>query len=212
MAQRLGPDTTVEVAGYLDRVSNLGLTGLGDFGTADTLLGDLLPDAYASTFTYDGGRLDTNGVRVVVQRRLLPELLTATVDYGFGGALDFVPGASLADVRSGLACRRRSEVAWKFEGRVPRLGTRWQTSYRWTSGPAVTPVDMFNASPGQADPYFSLFIRQPLPGPFAGKMEAIVDMKNLLAQGYVPVVAGDGHTVYLVQTARAVRGGLAFTF
>ena len=25
---------------------------------------------------------------------------------------------------------------------------------------------MFNASPGQADPFFSLFIRQPLPGPF----------------------------------------------
>jgi hypothetical protein len=172
----------------------------------------LLPDAYASTFTYNGGVLDTNGFRVVVQRKLLPELLTATLDYGYGGALDFISGRTLEDVRAGLACRRRSDVTWKFEGRAPHLGTRWQASYRWTSGPAVTPVDMFNASPGQADPFFSLFIRQPLPGPFAGKMEAIVDVKNLLAQGYVPVLAGDGHTVYLVQTARAVRGGLAFTF
>jgi hypothetical protein len=212
VARRVGANTTIEVAGYMDRVSDLGLVGLGDFDIADSVFGDVLPDAYASTFTYDGGTLETNGVRVVVQRKLVPELLTATVDYGFGGALDFLAGHALADVRSDLACRRRSEITWKFEGRAPRAGTRWQASYRWSSGPAVTPVDMFNASPGQADPYFSLFIRQPLPGPFAGKLEAIIDMKNLLAQGYVPVVAGDGHTVYLVQTARAVRGGLAFTF
>jgi hypothetical protein len=39
-----------------------------------------------------------------------------------------------------------------------------------------------------------------------------VDIRNLLAQGYVPVLGQDGHTVYLVQSARAIRGGLAFTF
>ena len=43
-------------------------------------------------------------------------------------------------------------------------------------------------------------------------MEAIVDIRNLLAQGYVPVLGRDGQTVYLVQSARAVRGGIAFTF
>jgi hypothetical protein len=212
VARRLGENTTFEVAGYFDHVSNLGLTGLGDFDLADGIFGDVLPDAYASTFTYNGGVLDTNGFRVVLQRKIVPDLLTATFDYGYGGALDATSARNLAEVRSELVCHRRSEVTGKLEGRAPRLGTHVQASYRWTSGPAVTSVDMFNASPGQADPYFSLFIRQPLPGPFAGKMEAIVDMRNLLAQGYVPVLAGDGHTVYLVQTARAVRGGLAFTF
>ncbi|MBV8206132.1 MAG: carboxypeptidase regulatory-like domain-containing protein [Acidobacteria bacterium] len=211
-ARRLGANTTLEVAGYLDHVTNIGLTGLGDFDVADSAFGNVLPDAYASTFTYNGGMLDANGLRVVLQRKLVPDVLTATFDYGYGGVLDFVSGHELVNARSELACRHRSEAVWKFEGRAPGLGTRWQASYRWTSGQAITPVDMFNASPGQADPYFSLFIRQPLPGFFAGRMEAIVDMKNLLAQGYVPVVAGDGHTVYLVQTARAIRGGLAFTF
>jgi hypothetical protein len=43
-------------------------------------------------------------------------------------------------------------------------------------------------------------------------MEAVVDIRNLLAEGYVPVMGQDGHTVYLVQAGRAVRGGLAFTF
>ena len=45
-----------------------------------------------------------------------------------------------------------------------------------------------------------------------GKMEAIIDLRNLLAEGYVPVVGQDGQTVYLVQSARSVRGGVAFTF
>ena len=37
-------------------------------------------------------------------------------------------------------------------------------------------------------------------------------MRNLLAQGYLPVIGRDGRTLYLVQSARSVRGGLAFVF
>ena len=43
-------------------------------------------------------------------------------------------------------------------------------------------------------------------------MEALIDVRNLLAQGYVPVVGQDGQTVYLVQAARSVRGGVTITF
>jgi hypothetical protein len=43
-------------------------------------------------------------------------------------------------------------------------------------------------------------------------MDLIVEVRNLLAQGYVPVFGQDGRTVYLVQSARAVRGGVAFSF
>ncbi|MGB7586019.1 MAG: hypothetical protein WBM11_14340, partial [Terriglobales bacterium] len=87
-------------------------------------------------------------------------------------------------------------------------------SYRWISQPALTPVDMFNASAGRADPYLNLFFRQPIPGTsfLPGRIEAVIDLRNLLAEGYVPVIGHDGHTVYLVQSARAVRGGLSFTF
>jgi hypothetical protein len=43
-------------------------------------------------------------------------------------------------------------------------------------------------------------------------MEALLEIRNLIAQGYVPVVGRDGQTLYLVQSARSVRGGVAFTF
>jgi hypothetical protein len=56
-------------------------------------------------------------------------------------------------------------------------------------------------------------VRQPIPAGFlSGHMELLVDLRNLLAQGYVPVVGNDGRTVYLVQAARSVRGGVAFSF
>jgi hypothetical protein len=73
---------------------------------------------------------------------------------------------------------------------------------------------LFNASAGRSDPYLNVFLRQPIPGTsfLPGKMEAIIDLRNLRAEGYVPVVGQDGQTVYLVQSARSVRGGVAFTF
>jgi hypothetical protein len=73
---------------------------------------------------------------------------------------------------------------------------------------------MFNASPGQTDPYLSIFLRQPLPGVgfIPGRMEALVDVRNLLAQGYVPILGEGGRALYLTQSARSLRGGLAFTF
>jgi hypothetical protein len=43
-------------------------------------------------------------------------------------------------------------------------------------------------------------------------MDAIIDVRNLLAQGYVPVLGQDGRTLYLVDSSRSVRGGVAFTF
>jgi hypothetical protein len=61
---------------------------------------------------------------------------------------------------------------------------------------------------------YTYCFRQPIPGLgfFPCHVEAIVDLRNLLAQGYVPVMGHDGHTVYLVQSAKTVSGGVAFTF
>ena len=68
-------------------------------------------------------------------------------------------------------------------------------------------------SAGEAEPYLDVFIRQPIPqGHFIpAQMEALVDVRNLMAQGYVPVVGQDGQTIYLVQSARSIRGGVAFS-
>ena len=201
---------SVQAAVFTDRISNTALTGVG-FVTAAS--GDLLPDTYSGTFSYAGGRLDTAGMRVVLQRKFSSDL-TGTLDYAYGGVLDLDrPDVSVGDAHNWISAPKRHAVAAKFGGAIPRTRTSWIASYRWVSGSALTPVDMFNASPGQADPYLNLFVRQPLPNwGFLPHMEALIDLRNLLAQGYVPVVGQDGQTVYLVQAARSVRGGVAFSF
>jgi hypothetical protein len=203
--------TNIQVAAYVDRVSNPALTGVGDVAAEN---GEVLPDLYSGTFTYQGRDLETSGMRVVLQRKLLSDL-TATLDYAYGGVLDLSHAdAELQNAREWMQNERRHSIAAKFSGTVPRSKTRWIASYRWVNGSALTPVDMFNTSAGRSDPYLNVFLRQPLPGTgfLPGKMEAIVDLRNLLAEGYEPVIGQDGRTVYLVQAARSVRGGVAFTF
>jgi len=210
LSQRLGRNN-LQFAVYADSVSNAALVGVGDVDAAAT---GLLPDLYSGTFSYNGGTLSAHGVRVVYSRKLAQDL-TATADYAFGAVLDLDdPAGERARIEDGLHNVRRHSLSGKLAGSVPRSKTRWIASYKWTSGEALTPVDLFDASPGQADPYLNIFLRQPLPacGFLPGHMEALLDLRNLLAQGYVPVIARDGQTVYLVQSARSIRGGLAFSF
>ena len=210
LSRRLGKNN-LQVAVYSDRVTDPALTGVGMVYANG---GEVLPDLYSGTFTYQGRDLAARGLRVVLQRKLTSDL-TATLDYGYGGVLDLAKAdVSLEDARQWTEVRNRHTVAAKLAGTFPGAKTRWIASYRWISGQALTPVDMFNASAGQADPYLNIFFRQPIPGTgfFPGHMDALVDVRNLLAEGYVPVLGQDGHTVYLVQSARAVRGGVAFTF
>jgi hypothetical protein len=210
LSHRMGK-TNVQIAAYMDRISDPALTGVGEW-TSDG--GNVLPDPYSGTFTYQGNNFHTQGVRFVAQRQLTARI-TGTMDYEYGGVLDLAtPNVSLANVSQSTLVRKRQSVAGKISGTVPKAKTRWMASYRWINGEALTPIDMFNASAGRVDPYFSLFFRQAIPGTgfFPNHIEAIVDLRNLLAQGYVPVLGNDGHTVYLVQSARAVSGGVAFTF
>jgi hypothetical protein len=211
LSRRFGK-TNVQVAYYLDRVHDPVLTGAGD---PSSYSDDVLPDVYSGTFSYVySGNLSTAGARVVMERKLT-ENLTGTVDYSTGGAVDAESAPStFQNLAQSLAVSRHHSLGTKFSGYLPVSGTRWIASYQWTNGNSLSVVDAFNASPGQTDPYLSIFIRQPLP--FAqlipGKMDALLDMRNLLAQGYLPVVGPDGRAVYVVQTARSLRGGLAFTF
>jgi hypothetical protein len=210
LSRRMGK-SSVQFATFFDRISNTALIGIGDVSSE---AGEVLPDIYSGTFTYRGNNLDTRGMRAVLQRKVNADL-TATLDYSYGGVLDLGEGEqSLSSARGSLHTVSRHALAGKMSGSIPRAKTRWITSYRWTSGDALTPVDLFNASPGQADPYFNVFVRQPIPhvGFLNVKMEAVLEIRNLMAQGYVPMLAADGRTVYLVQSARAVRGGVAFNF
>lgn len=220
LSRRFGKNN-FQAALFSDKVRNYALQGVGDVGLGPNDVnfasGDFMPDVYAGTFGFNGGTLETKGVRAVASRQL-NDRITATLGYSWGGVLT-ANGDRLAFAGAGSPGLFRTErahaVTGKLMGSVPGAKTRWMASYKWTSGAHVlTPVDLFNKGPGQADPYLNIFIRQPLPGMsfLPGKMEALIDVRNLLAQGYVPMFGADGRTLYLVQTPRSIRTGVSFNF
>ena len=203
--------TSMQVAFFSDRLSNTALLGVGNV-TSDG--GEVLPDVYSGTFAYRGTDLSTHGMRAVLEQKLNTNL-RGTVDYSYGGVLDLAtPGQALETARASLRTVSRHALTGKMAGTVPRTKTKWMASYKWTNGQALTPVDVFNLSAGQADPYLNLFIRQPIPpvGFLPAHMEVLLEIRNLIAQGYVPVMGRERQTLYLVQSPRTVRGGVAFNF
>ena len=69
-----------------------------------------------------------------------------------------------------------------------------------------------DANQTQAGLNFS--VRQPIPS-FLGlpfRMEADAELRNLLADGYLPISGANGERLYLVHNPRIIRGGLNFRF
>ena len=97
---------------------------------------------------------------------------------------------------------------------MKHLGTRFMTSYQWTNRGAAMPAPLFATQPARPEPGLNVLIRQPipvLPG-LPWRIEMTAEMRNMLAQGYLPLALSNGHTLWLVNTPRSFRGGLAFVF
>ncbi|HVJ04049.1 MAG TPA: TonB-dependent receptor [Candidatus Saccharimonadales bacterium] len=211
VSQRMGKNK-VQVAVFSDTIHNAALTGTGAAFTEET--DAMIGDPYSGNFSYNGGNLHTQGVRAVYSRPLAMGL-DATVDYAYGGALTAPPEMQLvSQTATSLITEKRHSAAAKLSGTTPAFKTKIIASYRWLSGSGLTAVDMFNASAGETDPYLSFFIRQPIPTMhiLPAGLEALIDVRNLLAQGYRPVLSSDGSIVYLVQGVRCIRAGLSFNF
>jgi hypothetical protein len=96
---------------------------------------------------------------------------------------------------------------------LPVINTRVIGNYEYVGDGAMIPRHIFSTQRLYAEPGLNVIVRQPLPSFLGyGKFELSADLRNLLAQGYLPVGPADGHRTLLVQSPRAVRGGLNFIF
>jgi len=155
------------------------------------------------------------GMMATLDRRL-PGGNHVRISYANGGAL-VMPAtsrtASLVQTVGGAHPRRAQMYALSLSGTLDGTGTRWRASYRWQPADTVTQVAPFAVDAGE--PYFNLHIRQPIllrRGDGPGGVEALLDMRNLLAEGYRPFLLNDGSLLLFAQDQRSIRGGLAFTF
>ena len=209
--RKLG-NRTLTATVYADQLENVALTGSGHLHSAPAVPLALLTDASTGTFRASVRGLSSEGLSVAAAQPL-SRSLTARAEYDMGKALVSTgEGLTLAGLSDQLHARAASAASVSVRGKVPRSGTALNAEYRWQSRRTLTQVNAFNADPEHA--YLSFFLRQRL---WCGRLlpeglDAVIEATNLLEQGYQPVLAPDGATLFLAQVPRGVQGGLAFNF
>ena len=198
---------------YRESVTNAALTLVAPAGLYDAA--DVLPDIFSDSSIFNAGDFNSSGVSAAVTQNL-GDHFAATLVYGTFGVLTAGAGDlttnSPDELRAMIHAGRREAATTRIAGTVPHAGTRFTASYQWNPDHRwAIPGNTYSTQSFHPMPGFNVSIRQPLPG-FGGRVEATADLRNMLAQGYLPVGMVAGQRVMLVQSPRTLRGGLAFIF
>jgi hypothetical protein len=208
---------TFSIGAYNESVSNAAFTLSGANGVV--AYSDSLPDLGTNDRIFDAGSYNRTGITVGLKQGI-GEHMQASVAAGRTGALTSDPlssgasvGVSGGDLRASIHEVDRPWMSASFAATLPRSGTYVLSSYGWTDPRVMMPDHLFLAQDVMQSTGWNVRIRQPLPflPAFAGRLEATAELRNLLAQGYLPLDAA-GRKAVLTNAPRAVRGGLAFIF
>lgn len=204
---------TFRVSGYREDVRNAALTLAAPDGLYAA--GDILPDLFSGSSTFNAGRYQTVGYSASITQQL-GEHFSASLIYGSIGALtaqkNEIESADPDELRAMIRAGRRHAATARLAATSPWTGTHMIASYQWTDHNWVAPGQLYSTQSVRPLPGLNAYVRQPIPIPFLPwRMEATADLRNLLAQGYLPLNIA-GQRVTLVQTPRSFRGGLSFIF
>ena len=147
--------------------------------------------------------------------RTLPGGKRVRFQYANGSAL-VLPAlqrsVSLSQLLAAAHPRRVQTYALSLSGTLDGTNTHWSATYRWQPADTVTPVAPF--AEDALEPYLAIRLRQPIRerAEGGGGIDAVLDVSNLLAEGYRPYVLPDGSTLIFAQGQRAIGAGIAFTF
>ena len=80
-------------------------------------------------------------------------------------------------------------------------------SYQYADLKAAVPMANYSTQPDRAEPGLNIAIRQPIPFfmRMSGHVEATAEMRNMLAQGYLPLEMADGRQILIVNNPRVFR-------
>jgi hypothetical protein len=215
LTRAIDANTKVSVSAYLEDVANAALTAIGD--TSDFSTGEMLPDLFTRSSIFNIGSYRRRGLMASIDRRI-SERWSAQAAFGNSGTLQ--PKGELIDfgnpdsLRGALRHTQRSWINLRVSGVLPGAGTRVSGSYMMTDYRAALPAHRYMTQRQSPDLGLNIQIRQPIPafGIFAGRLEAVAEMRNLLQQGYLPLQGTNGRRIILLPSPRTVRGGLAFIF
>jgi Carboxypeptidase regulatory-like domain len=177
---------------------------------------DLLPALDGNYYVFDIGAYQQTGISGAISQALGSHA-EFTVSAGTSGDLASNPtrlaGNSPEDVRAEVRAVQGYFAIARGSAVVPGIGMRIAASYGWTSAGMMMPTHYSLTGPIDQQQGLNIAVHQPLPRfiGFKGRLEATGELRNALADGYLPVTAA-GHCAVLTDAPRTLRGGLSFLF
>jgi hypothetical protein len=180
--------------------------------------GDVLPDLFSGSSIFNAGDFQSNGYNLAVTQNI-GQHVSATVMYGSLGVLTAanqeLVSNSPDELRSMIRTSRRQAATTRVTVTAPHTGTHMVASYQWINANRATMSgNSYSTQAIRQTPGLNLYIRQPIPGfsLLPWRMEATADLRNMMAQGYLPLDMANGQRVFLIESPRSFRGGLSFIF
>ena len=202
-----------ELSAYREVVTNAALSMVAPAGIYNGA--DVLPDLLTGNSIFNAGDYRSTGYTASATQSL-GDRINATLMLGSMGALTAEDRELVSnnpdDLRSMIHAGRKMAATGHVDATLPGSGTHVVVSYQWTDHNWAMPGHIYSTETLRPMPGLNLFIRQPLPGFLPCRVELTADLRNLLAQGYLPLSTADGQRILLVETPRAFRGGLNFIF
>jgi hypothetical protein len=207
--------TTFNLTGYKETVTNAAMTIAAPGGDAFAI-GDVLPDISSKSSILNIGSFQRTGFAASVSQSLGDHLQIGT-SLGRGGALELADhGIALEtadELRSNIHTTQRFWASARASTTLPVVGTQISGSYEWTDYSTIMPSHFYLTQSTYPEAGLNIRVRQPIPSfpGIPGRLEATAELRNGLAQGYLPISDGT-QRVLLIQQPRALRGGLSFIF
>jgi len=207
-------DVTVSTSVYREAVQNAALTVAGAEGVIAPA--NLLPDLTSTSSVFNAGGFRRTGF-IASATQTFGDHFSATLSAGRGGVLRTEHrelAGDAAALRSMIHRAQQNFAAVQLSGTVPVVGTRIASSYQWTDYRSLTPGHYFLTQRTYPEAGLNLSVRQPMPlmRGVPGRMEVNAEARNMLAQGYLPMTTPEGRRLLLINTPRALRGGVSFIF
>lgn len=192
---------------FSDSIVNPVIEGSGTASAGDGVLRDLRSGLMRGT----GQDFSTTGVVATIEHTMAGGN-RVRLAYANGDAMVMpavVRPTAVTQILAAARPRRAQMYAISLSGTLEGTGTRWRASYRWQPADTVTAIAPYSV--GAIEPFLNLHLRQPIVTHNGVNVEALLNVSNLLAEGYRPYLTNSGMVVF-AQDQRGIGAGVAFTF
>jgi hypothetical protein len=203
---------TYAFSGFHEQVWNGQINLSGNVSTVNP--GNLLFDGLSKTSSYNIGNYARTGFAGSVVQHINDHMDFGLAFGRMGGFSTSNPSHVFDGIQPSLQMGLHDVAGANFRASIPGSGTRFSAGYGWVDSGAFVPAHLFVTQNNIVSPGLNFGFQQPIPSLFGlpGHLELTADLRNLLAQGYIPVGAGGANQLLVVQSPRALRGGLNLTF